>query len=70
MVFQIVDDIQDREEDLKTNKKNINQNYGLNNANKYLNEFKTSLIDLGLHNDFFEKLIQNLCQIIKNAVIN
>lgn len=80
MAFQIVDDIQDREEDFKTNKKNINQNYALRygldiairDANNYLNKFKEQLIELCLYNAFFEELIQNLSQILckQNVIIN
>lgn len=68
MAFQIIDDIEDMEEDLKTHKKNMNQNYAIrygfsraiNKANEYLLETSDNLKKLNIYSDFFNTLITYL----------
>lgn len=74
MVFQITDDIEDMEEDTKTNKKNVSQNYALrygidkaiHDSKLYLSRFKNSIIELKLYSDFFKDLIK----FMKSRIVN
>jgi geranylgeranyl diphosphate synthase type II len=68
MAFQILDDIEDMDEDLQTNKKNVNQNYALKYGKKiaiekvfeYLTNTSIYLKELELYSDFFDDLIQHM----------
>lgn len=70
MIYQIVDDIQDYDEDLQTNKKNTTQNYAIRHgkikAKKdtlvYINEFKKEMTSINLYSNFFNNLISYLEQ--------
>lgn len=71
MAYQILDDVEDMDEDLSTNKKNINQNYALKFGKEkaiemyhnYMGNFIKILYELELNSDFFTELIE--CMDIK-----
>lgn len=77
MVYQILDDIEDIEEDFVTNKKNISQNYairhGINVAvdhyKIYMKKFKTVLKELDLYSSFFKNLINFMNNKLKINII-
>jgi geranylgeranyl diphosphate synthase type II len=66
MAYQILDDVEDMDEDLLTNKKNINQNYALKFGKEkaiemyhnYMGNFIKILYELQLNSDFFTELIE------------
>jgi len=76
MAFQIADDLEDMEEDLRTAKKNVNQNYALRYGKDkatesgldYLTEFTQSLQELELSSPYFTTLVDYLRSKINMAV--
>jgi geranylgeranyl diphosphate synthase type II len=73
MIYQIVDDIEDYEEDLKTNKKNITQNYAIRHGKikakedtlKFITEFKNEMTKNNLYSNFFDSIINYLKRNLK-----
>jgi geranylgeranyl diphosphate synthase, type II len=68
MIYQIIDDIEDYDEDLKTNKKNTTQNYAIRHgklkakedALNYISEFKNEMTKINLYSNFFKSIIDYL----------
>ncbi len=68
MIYQIIDDIQDYDEDLKTNKKNTTQNYAIRHGKlkatsdvlNYISEFKNEMTKINLYSNFFDSIINYL----------
>lgn len=75
MAFQIIDDIHDMQEDLETDKKNVQGNYALRHgkeraiadAGKYLETFSNAVIDLGLSSEFFDQVLDFLTKSLLKA---
>lgn len=75
MAFQIADDLEDMEEDLRTAKKNVNQNYALRYGKDkaiesglaYLSEFTQGLQELDLTSSYFTTLVDYLRSKISNC---
>jgi len=74
MVFQITDDLEDLEEDIRSNTKNISQNYAIryskekaiNDSKEYLENFKQEMILLDLYSPF----IKDLCKLMEERIIS
>lgn len=72
MVFQITDDLEDLEEDMNSNTKNISQNYAIRyseekaiqDAKEYLKIFKQDIKLLNLYSPF----IKDLCKLMKKRI--
>lgn len=68
MVFQIVDDIEDMEEDIRTNKKNVSQNYAIRygrekailDAHAYAKKCTEGMVSMGIYTPFFKDIIESL----------
>jgi len=68
MIYQIIDDIYDQEEDLLTNKKNTTQNYAIRHGvdkaiqdtKDFINEFKIEMNNIKMFSTFFQNIISFL----------
>jgi len=68
MIYQILDDFEDVEEDLINSQKNSNvsKNYVINNwkeesvrhCSEYINKFKMEMIKLNIYSDYFKELMK------------
>jgi geranylgeranyl diphosphate synthase type II len=68
MIYQILDDLEDVEEDLINSQKNSNvsKNYVINNGKEesvkhcsdYINKFKMEMIKLNIYSDYFKELMK------------
>lgn len=76
MIYQIIDDIEDRIEDLLTNKKNTTQNYAIRHGvskaiqdtKEFINEFKMEMDNIKMFSPFFKNIISFLENKLNNYV--